>query len=181
LKKRYFDAQTNEISHAEFSDFSHIVFIFQSVTHGRKGYMIIFFSRIPAETEHADIIEFIGPAIKGGIFKKTGLIKDINIMILKDILLDKLEYHALITIEPDEVAERISLKLNRKPINGKHIAVRGFVSRGWRTDLRINTQQINTNFKNRRIGDRRRGYRMKVIEDIIASPFKGRRGFNRVY
>ena len=135
--------------------------------------MILFFSRIPPETVPEDIIEFVKPALKGFIFNKSECIKDIKIMILKDILLDKLEYHAFVTIEPEKIATRVNSKLNRKPINGKHIAVRGFVSRSWHTDSRVSMQKLHCDLIERRVSDRRRGYRMKVVENVTGT-FKSR-------
>lgn len=136
--------------------------------------MILFFSRIAPGTREEDIYAYVAPIVKGNVLQKTGVVKDIQILILKDILLDKLEYHAMVTIEPDEVAHRVHKKLNRKPINGKHVAVRNFVSRSWHADLRVNTQGTSEILIDRRIGDRRRGFRMKRVDNTITS-FKGRK------
>jgi len=142
--------------------------------------MIIFLTRIPADTKRDDIIEFIEPILKGGLFKKSGYIRKINILILKDTVANKLEYHALVTVEPDKVAERVIKQLNRKPINGKHIAVREYVLRNWHNDPRVSMHQWNEEFKDRRNADRRRKNKLKVVNNI-AVELTGRDGFNRTY
>jgi len=128
--------------------------------------MIIFLTRIPADTKHDDIIDFIEPMLKGGLFKKSGYIRKINLLILKDIEINELEYHALVTVGPDKVAERVIKRLNRKPINGKHIAVREYVLRNWHNDPRINMHQWNEEFKDRRKADRRRKDKLEVVKKL---------------
>jgi len=142
--------------------------------------MIIFLTRIPADTTHDDIIEFIDPILKGGLFKKSGYIRKINLLIFEDTEKGKLEYHALVSVEPDKVAERVIKRLNRKPINGKHIAVREYVLRNWHNDPRINMQQWNEEFKNRRKADRRRKNKLKVLKNIAVEVTR-RGGFKRNY
>ncbi len=127
--------------------------------------MIVFLRRIPQETRIEDIIDFIEPVLKGGLFKKSGQIAKIEIMIMKDNSANKLEYHAQVIIEPDMVAERVIAQLNRKPILGKHIAVREFVYRLWQNDRRVNQYGIPS-IDERRIKDRRRGKKLEVVNKI---------------
>lgn len=129
--------------------------------------MIVFFRRIPAETKLEDLVEFIEPALKGGWFRRSGQISKVEIIIFKDVVINKLEYHALATIEPDKIAERMIKKLNRKPILGKHIAVREYVYRLWHNDRRINYPSRHTEPDERRKNDRRRGKNLELIDKVI--------------
>ena len=128
--------------------------------------MIVFLTRIPAHTKYNDIFKFIDPWLKGNLFRRSGYIRKINILNLKDPLTDKLEYHALVTIEPDNVANRVIKKLNRKAIKGKHIAVREYVLRNWHNDRRLNIHQWNEEHKDKRRHDRRRK-KIQVIDSIV--------------
>ncbi len=127
--------------------------------------MIVFLQRIPQEARIEDIIDFIQPVLKGGMFKKSGQIAKIEIVILKDSVANKMEYHAQVTIEPDAVAGRVIAQLNRKPILGKHIAVREFVYRLWKNDRRISPVGVPS-VDERRKKDRRRGKKLEVVNKI---------------
>ena len=86
--------------------------------------MIVFLRRIPANTRKQDIIDFIEPALKGGLLQKAGRIEDIKILVFEDTQTKIMEYHCLVTIDSEDVANRIIKKLNRKAFKGKHIPVR---------------------------------------------------------
>lgn len=142
--------------------------------------MIIFLQRIPAKITRENIIDFIEPTLKGGWFKKSGYIKNINILILKDTIQDTLEYHALVTVEPDSVGERVTRLLNRKPIIGKHIAVREYMQRNWHNDPRLTPKHKHYGRIEKRLADRRRGDRLEVVEQFNVKIY-GHDRFHRVY
>lgn len=140
--------------------------------------MIVFLRGIPPQTKRHDIKKFIEPAMKGGFFAKKGHIKKMQILVLKDLALNQLEFHGMVTIEPDEVALRVIKKLNRQKFMGKHIAVREFVKRDWHNDRRLNSKTSAIVNREKRLTDRRRGSGVEVVEDV-SSMFSGRQGFNR--
>jgi hypothetical protein len=117
--------------------------------------MIIILLNISASTENQDIEDFIRPAIKGGLLRKSGHIEKISILALKDTRTYRIDYHGLITITPDPVAIRAIKKLNKKLINGRRVLVREFRIRLWHNDPRINRRDQIQEFNNRRQGDRR--------------------------
>lgn len=139
--------------------------------------MIIFIRRIPANTRKQDIIDFIEPALKGGLLKKSGHIETIKILIFRDTHTKILEYHCLVTIEPEVVANRVIKKLNRKAFKGKHIAVREYFHRSWHNDPRVNMHEWNEELKNKRQADRRRP-RLEVIPDL-SNKFSSSQSFHR--
>lgn len=139
--------------------------------------MIVFLRRIPANTKKHEIIDFIEPVIKGGLFKKSGRIEDITIMVLKDTQTNALEFHGLVEIDSDAAAERVIKKLNRKVFNGKNIAVREYYQRSWHNDKRQNAHQWNDELVNKRKGDRRRA-RLEVVNDI-SDQFSSNKTFHR--
>ncbi len=101
-------------------------------------------------------------------------------MILRDIVVNKMEYHALVTIEPDSVGERVIRQLNRKPIVGKRIAVREYMHRSWHNDPRMNIKNKSFGTNERRKGERRRGNKLEVVDNFTAT-FSARNGFQRRY
>lgn len=140
--------------------------------------MNIFLRRIPAQTKRKDIINFIQPAMKVGFFYRKGHIKRIEILVLRDTVINQLEYHGIVTIEPDLVAEKVIKKLNRKKFLGKYIAVREYRRRDWHNDRRLNGKMAAIVQRDRRELDRRRGSRVEIVEDV-SDMFSGREGFNR--
>ena len=135
--------------------------------------------RIPADTNKQDIKRFFEPLLKRRFFFKKKSIENIEILKLHDSSTNSSEYHALVTIEPDSFAKRAILKLNRKPINGKHIAVREYHNRYWHNDLRQQNNTLNPNMPNRRIMDRRRkNLRVLESDDIRIT---GHKNFHRTF
>lgn len=139
--------------------------------------MIIFLGRIPANTRKHEITDHITPALKGGLFQKSGRIENIKILVLKDKNTNTLEYHGLVTIDPDAAAKRVIKKLNRKVFKGKHIAVREYHLRSWHNDPRLNMHEYNEELINKRNGDRRRS-RIEEDEDISGN-FSSNEVFHR--
>jgi RNA recognition motif-containing protein len=139
--------------------------------------MIVMLRRIPANTKKHDVFDFIEPALKGGLLKKSGRIEDINILIFKDTQTMVMEYHCLVTIDSNAVAYRVIKKLNRKPFKGKRITVREYFPRSWHNDPRINQHEWNEELVDKRQADRRRP-KLEVVEDI-SDKFSSSKGFHR--
>jgi hypothetical protein len=84
---------------------------------------------IPKNTTNGQILQFIKPALKGGLFSKSGTIERISVLVQKDRLSDTMMYHAILYVQPDQAAKRIISKLDGKPLNGHPIAVKEYVER----------------------------------------------------
>lgn len=115
--------------------------------------MNLILKRVNENIDVSDIKLFLQPALKGGVFKKTGKIDSIKIQMLQEIGSEKTEYHSLVVVYPDEVALRVIKILNRKPCNGKPINISEYVIRQAINDRRQDQGQIALN---RRKADRRR-------------------------
>lgn len=137
--------------------------------------MIIILKKIPAHTRSQEIEDFVRPAIKGGLFSKSGRIESISILVQQDAQTHEIEYHGLVRIMPDDIAKRAIKKLNRKRLNGRHIAVFEYQHRRWQNDRRIRNQ--NEELRNKRLSDRRRRY-LEVQKDI-SEQFSSEKRFNR--
>ena len=118
--------------------------------------MIVFLRRIPADTNKYEILHFIRPALRSHIFSKKGEIKNIKVFAITDTEKNTVEYHGLVRIEPEAVAEKVIKKLNRQTINGKNIAVREYHLRNWHNDPRLKLKNARLSFPDRRKADRRR-------------------------
>lgn len=127
--------------------------------------MIIILRRIPADTNKQDILDYLNPVLKGGVFQKPGYIEGIKILILRDTQNKELEYHALVTIDSDSAASRVIKKLNRKVFLGKHIAVREYFHRSWHNDPRINIAAYSKKLLNKRKGDRRQA-KLELVDSV---------------
>ena len=141
--------------------------------------MHIILVRIPADTTPHDITHFLEPILKGGLFVRKGIIEKIEIQILHDEWIQTTEHHGLVKIEPDAAAQRVIKKLNRKAINGKHIAVREYHIRNWHNDPRLRPKPLNLKFSGRRKGDRRRTHLQVLTKDEIR--FTGNKRFHRTF
>lgn len=116
--------------------------------------MILILKRISYSTLVPDIESFISPALKGGLFAKSGNLVKISIQMLTAANLDQAEFNALIRVEPDAVAKRIIKQLNRKQLNGKPINISEYSLR-----LRGNDRRDSGH---RQANDRRRKDRRRV-------------------
>lgn len=138
--------------------------------------MIIFVRKISANTKLSELIDFVEPAVKGGLFRKGGVIKGAKILALKDTRLRTVEYHGLVTVEPEKEALRAIKKLKGKRFKGKFVVVRQYYQRSWHNDKRQSQQSLDN--IERRMTDRRRGKELEVIEDI-SSRFSSTGDFSR--
>ena len=96
--------------------------------------MIVFLRNLPEDTTRQDIIDFIMPAVKGGLFRAGGKVTGIDILANRDNNTRLMEYHGLVHISPDEAALRAIRKLHGRPLKGKRMAVREYVIRSWKND-----------------------------------------------
>lgn len=129
--------------------------------------MILFIRKIPASSKLSDLIEFVEPAIKGGLFRRAGAIINVRILALRDVRLRTVEFHGLVTIEPDVVALKAIKKLKGRRFKGKFVIVRQYFQRDWHNDLRQPHQaRAGLQERERRVADRRRGKDLEFIEDI---------------
>ena len=126
--------------------------------------MIIILRRISENTEKHEIIDFLTPAVKGGLLKRSGHIENIKILILKDTVKNTIEYHGLVTIDSDSAANRAIKKLNRKFFKNRNIIVREYFHRSWHNDPRVNRHEWNEELDDKRKGNRRRA-RLEVISE----------------
>lgn len=117
--------------------------------------MHIFLARIPPGTTKQDIIDFIGPTLKGGLFSTSGTLVNIKIEMIRDKRTNETEYHAIVIIEPQKTALKIIQKLNRTKLKGKPINVRQYHIRNRKNDRRVN-QRTKPECKIPRMADRRR-------------------------
>jgi hypothetical protein len=136
----------------------------------RKG-MIIFFKRLPAGTRRSDIEDFIADTVKGGLFSRRGQITNIAIIERPNPQLNIMDYHGVVTIEPNSVAERVIKKLNRQLFKGKYIEVRRYHIRNAANDPRKKNRNLAEGSDSRRKGERRQTTSIPNIEAI--------KGFNR--
>jgi RNA recognition motif-containing protein len=130
--------------------------------------MIIILGKIPKETKKSDIVHFFSPALKTGLFKKTGEIKQIKMPVLKDERTNLFSYYSLVFIEPNEVAIKAIKKLNRKFFNGNYITVREFQHRNALNDRRVNVKEWSNPKISARVADRRQA-NLKVPSSSLVS------------
>lgn len=131
--------------------------------------MIIFLRKIPANTKYNEISEFITPGLKGGLFRRSGRIIKVEILGLKDTRLNTVEFHALVTVEPDAAGFRALKVLKGRRFKDKLIVIRQYVFRSWQNDPRQRYQTLAPGVLEKRKADRRRSKDLEVIKDISDS------------
>ena len=141
--------------------------------------MLIFLANIPKNTTKRDIIDFLNPVIKNGLFPKKGIIESLEILIYEDSNSTTSPHFGLVRIEPDSAANRAIKKLNKTPLKGKRITVREYCVRSWRNDPRAKTQNLWGNFQNRRRGERRQNKLMLLTTDSEQISIIGNKSFHR--
>jgi hypothetical protein len=118
--------------------------------------MIVFMRNIPDDTTRQEIIDFLMPTVKGGIFRAKGKITSIDILAIKDNNTSLTEYHGLAHIMPDQVGQRVIKKLHGQPFKGKRIALHEYIERSWKNDRRDPTKPSVPVAGERRAGQVRR-------------------------
>lgn len=126
--------------------------------------MIIILRNIPRDTLRSNIVLFVKPVVKGGLFSKKGKIKRVELLALKDKHTHLLEYHALIDIEPDAVASRAIKKLHGQRFKDRRIAVRQYFERSPKNNKRIGPSEPHAVLREKRFNPTRR--RELEIEEI---------------
>ena len=139
--------------------------------------MRVFFRKITADTTKKDLIEFIQPALRKVWFRKKGIIENVKIIHQRDHGSNLSEFHGLVTIHPDAVAEKVIRRLNRKMLLGKHIIVREYHHRVWHNDPRVKHNSHNLEISCRRVADRRRK-NLEMVEEVTHT-FSGDKSFHR--
>jgi len=139
--------------------------------------LIIILERISAKTDIQDIQDFIAPALKGGIFQKSGRLGYIKIEILKDNINGMHEYYALVLVNLDLVAQRIKKK-NMHLLGERRVKVRQYYVRSWRNDPRNKDDQKNEAIVDMRQDDRRKSALEKIVKEQGVK-FSSDKVFNR--
>ncbi|MDD2738214.1 MAG: RNA-binding protein [Methylomonas lenta] len=129
--------------------------------------MNIFLRRIPANTQHDEIADFIRPVLKNGFFGKPGRIVNIEILALRDLKQGSIEYHGLVTLESGWSDQKAINRLKNRRLNGRYVTVRPFFQRSWSNDPREHSASQGQNeFIEKRQGDRRRGKQLEVVKNV---------------
>lgn len=129
--------------------------------------MNIFLRRIPANTKHVEISDFVRPALHNGLFKKPGQIINIEILTLRDIRQDSIEYHGLVTLDSEWAVNNAIKGLKNRRLNGRYVLVRPYYHRSWNNDPRQQALPVETEkMLEKRHGDRRRGKHLEVIKNV---------------
>jgi hypothetical protein len=118
--------------------------------------MIIILKKIPANTTERQVEAFVSPVLKGGMFSASGQIENISFWRYEIVQTETFEYYALVDVEPDSVAKRVIKQLDKKAINGKHVALQEYHARHWSNDRRVFKSVIERGSSNKRKADRRR-------------------------
>ncbi len=130
--------------------------------------MNIFLRRIPANTKHIEISEFVTPALNNGLFKKPSKILNIEILALRDIRVDSIEYHGMVTLDSESSVKHVVNGLRNRRLNGRYVVVRPYFHRNVSNDPRQSSsnQSKPEAVIERRKADRRRGKYLEIIKNV---------------
>ncbi len=127
--------------------------------------MAIFIKNIPKDSHYSDIYHFVAPALKRHFPFKSGHVAKTEILTILDKCAQKLEYHCLVLVEPEEADFSVVQKLNGKRFQNKLVIVKEYAKRDWHNDRRLNFDGVSAENLNKRVADRRRGHQVEVIKD----------------
>lgn len=114
-----------------------------------------------------DILEFVVPTLKGGLFDKAGQVLNIEILALRDKRSATIEYHGLVTLDSESSVKRAVKGLKNRRLNGRYVQARPYYHRSWDNDPRQQqAHNDNIEFMEKRHGDRRRGRNLEVIKNV---------------
>jgi hypothetical protein len=99
--------------------------------------MIVFLRRVPKDLSLAELLEFLEPALKGGLFRPAGEVGSAHLLEMRAVQTQEPEYHAVVHIKPDEAAERVIRKLHGQMLRGRRVALHEYVVRNWRNERRL--------------------------------------------
>ncbi len=128
--------------------------------------MNIFLRRIPANTKHSEISEFIAPVLNNGFFRKSGRILNVEILALRDTRIGTIEYHGLVNLDSEWAVHRAVNELKHRRLNGRFVLVRPYYNRSWYNDPRQHRDAEQSPFSEKRRGDRRRGQYLEIIKNV---------------
>ncbi len=133
--------------------------------------MFVFLSHIAPQTNHEDILEFVAPALRSRLkhLSQQGVLEEIKIIGLHDKATGLDEYHGLLIITPDPVAEKVIKNLNNQPLLGQRIEVREYRIRSAYNDPRRKSLYKSMVLKERRKSSRRRAC-LEVIKNTSFRP-----------
>lgn len=124
--------------------------------------MLVILRKIPSATFKTEIIDFIEPALNHGVWGvlgKKGYISSVEIIRRRNKSIGngigRIEFDALLRIEPDNAGHRVIRRLNRNRFKGKRIEVREYHLRTWHNDRRDEGFKSRIDFKEHRKTDRR--------------------------
>lgn len=119
--------------------------------------MLVFLRNIPDGTSQRDIVNFIRPALKGGLFSAKGNLLSIDALLIKDRNTNLIEHHAIVQIKPDAAASRVIKRLDGQALKGQRIRLHEYVVRNWKNDRRSAASlKLGAPTGNRRLTARRR-------------------------
>jgi hypothetical protein len=118
--------------------------------------MILFFKDIPNNTIDKEIATFVQPVIKGGLLGSRSKITRIDVIALKEMKSNLVEFHALVSIEPEKSALKVIKTLNGQPFKGQAITVRKYYIRNRGNDKRSTTNAPSAQFPEKRVNPQRR-------------------------
>jgi hypothetical protein len=118
--------------------------------------MLLFFKHIPQDTLNREIVSFVTPVIRGGLLGAKGKVTKIDVIALKDKVNHMVEFHALVNIEPDNVAMKVIKKLDGQVLKERAIAISKYTLRSWQNDKRREDRQIQNRITEKRVNQQRR-------------------------
>lgn len=119
--------------------------------------MILFIRKIPFNTLPSELHDFVGPALKGGLFFQSGRILKAGILISHDKASEKIQFHGYVHIDSEKVGWRAIKKLNGKRFKNRLVIVREYKNRSWHNDRRLDALYVPQEILDKRVKDRRRG------------------------
>lgn len=141
----------------------------------------LFIRRIPASSSTRELQLFIQDNLPWfWRFRLRGKVRIIatDILTIIDKHTKEAEFHGLVTLEPDSIAEKIIARLNLRHFKGRRVAVRRYHVRDPNNDRRKNQDEATSlKFRDQRLRDRRRT-QLEIMDEKTVK-IRGLHNFSR--
>jgi hypothetical protein len=129
-------------------------------------HIVIFVQNIPEDTHRAELQNFVETALKHLLIFRSGRVSKVEILTLRDKQSLELEFHGLVYVDSKMAGLKAIDKLHLSRFKKRIVTVREFKLRSIENDNRHIGHPAAPYVRQKRLGDRRRGTHVELINDF---------------
>ncbi|WP_347986320.1 RNA-binding protein [Methylomonas sp. AM2-LC] len=129
-------------------------------------HIVLFVQNIPEDTHRAELQNFVDTALKRLLIFRSGRVSKVEILTLRDKQTLELEFHGLVYVDSKVAGLKAIEKLHLSRFKKRIVTVREFKLRSIKNDNRDLAHPSAPYVRQKRLGDRRRGAQVELLNDI---------------